>query len=495
MAGQSKFQISGMPKTSVRQSEHRVRVAIDSGKFKFPFGRITINLSPADIPKDGGRFDLAIAMGILVSTGQVSGARLRDYEFYAELGLNGELRSIAGIIPSAMACFERGRTMILSTLDAPAAAQVGGLNILAASSLPELTAHLIGATKIAPYQPEPTPPADPEQTAAEESNLGDVLGQDCAKRALVVAAAGAHHMLMVGPPGAGKTMIAKCMPAILPPLTEREALEITAIYSISRESHIETHTSARAPRIVRSRPFRAPHHTISASALIGGGTTPVPGEISLAHHGVLFLDELTEFNRHVLDCMRQSLESGSVVISRVQGRALFPSRFQLLAAMNPCQCGYLGDPKRECGVCDRAQIVRYQSRISGPILDRLDLQVEVRKDSFLIPPTPMKWGADTAEVRRHVLLCRQRQYDRQGCPNSRLNTAAAKVHCCLKPALDKYFLLTCEHLGFSRRSHHRVLLVARTIADLYESLDIEEEHLKEAMTYRRIDRFRQLARS
>ena len=489
MPGQSKFYISGMPKASVRQSEHRVRVAIDSSRFKFPYGRVTINLSPADTPKEGGRFDLAIAVGILVSSHQLKLNDLSAFEFYAELGLNGQLRSTGGIIPSAIACAEQKRIMIISNEDACAASLVGQLKIIASDCLIELIDRLCGNSPIHFYQRTISLPDSRKKQ--NQVDLQEVQGQERAKRALVIAAAGGHHLLMVGPPGVGKTMIARCMPDILPPISEEESLEVTSIYSVSKESHNLTGDNNHTPTIVYHRPFRAPHHTISAPALIGGGSIPAPGEISLAHRGVLFLDELTEFSRTILDCMRQSLESGWVQINRVQGQAVFPARFQLLAAMNPCPCGYLGDPVRECGVCTQAQIIRYQGRVSGPVLNRLDLQIEVQKESLVSTKPSAEWGMSSAEVCEHVSRCRQKQIDRQGVANAQLSVRQMKKFCLLSPKLDGYFQLTCEKLNFSRRSQHRTLVVARTIADLCHSEEIKQPHLIEALTYRYMDRVKQ----
>lgn len=470
------FSIVGLPEAAVRESKDRVRGALLNCHFEFPARRITVNLAPADLPKEGGRFDLAIALGILAASGQVSAATLKAYEFVGELALGGGLRPIRGILPVALQAAEVGRALIIAKENAPEAGLVSRIKILAASHLLEVCQHLCDEVPLTPFARNAT-----RTDLREELDIADVRGQHHAKRALEVSAAGTHNLLMVGSPGAGKTMLASRLPSLLPEMTEAEALESAAVQSISGLGFEFTQW--------RRRPFRAPHHTASAVALVGGGGQPRPGEISLAHQGVLFLDELPEFERRVLEVLREPLESGRIVISRAAQQAEFPACFQLVAAMNPCPCGYLGDPNGRCR-CTSEQVQRYRARISGPLLDRIDLQIEV-------PPVPRdqlrarpKGEVEASgHVRSRVEAARARQLARSRRPNSQLSSREVERLCRLSEPDGRLLDRALEQLGLSARAYHRILKVARTIADLEDSEAIGTSHLSEAIGYRRLERF------
>ncbi|PMR68047.1 YifB family Mg chelatase-like AAA ATPase [Halomonas heilongjiangensis] len=462
----------GLPEAAVKESRERVRSALVNAGFDFPnTRRITLNLAPADLPKEGGRFDLPIALGLLVASGQVPAEALEGIESAGELALDGRLRPVTGVLPLAMATRAVGRRLIVPRANADEAALAGDLEVLPADHLLEVVAHLLGQSPIARHRL-----ARPAAIAGPGADLIDVRGQHQARRALEVAAAGGHNLLFAGPPGTGKTMLASRLPGILPPLSEDEALEVAAIRSVSGLALREQWGQ---------RPFRAPHHTASAVALVGGGSKPRPGEISLAHHGVLFLDEFPEFSRHVLEVMREPMESGQIHIARASHERRYPARFQLVAAMNPCPCGHLGDPRNRCQ-CTAAQIQRYQARLSGPLLDRIDLQVEVPA----LPPeqlTSRAVGEPSAVVRERVMAARARQQAR-GALNAHLAGRELEAACGLEAADRAWLAGVLERLRLSARAYHRVLRVALTLADLAGAPRPERDQLIEAIGYRQLDR-------
>lgn len=458
----------GLPETAVKESKDRVRSAIQNAGFDFPPRRITLNLAPADLPKDGGRFDLAIALGVLAASEQVPAASLAELECLGELALSGELRPVQGVLPAALAARAAGRTLVVPRANAEEASLASGLKVLAVDHLLQIAAHLNGHTPLSPYQANGL-----LRQEAAYPDLADVQGQLAAKRALLIAASGGHNLLLSGPPGTGKTLLASRLPGLLPPLSEEEALEVAAIHSVASHAPLTAW-----PR----RPFRQPHHSASGPALVGGGSRPQPGEISLAHHGILFLDELPEFDRKVLEVLREPLESGHIVIARARDKVRFPARFQLVAAMNPCPCGYLGDPGGRCR-CTPEQIQRYRAKLSGPLLDRIDLHLTVARESTSLLPSSQA-GESSAQVATRVSQARQRQLARQGCANAFLDLPGLQQHCRL-PETDRLWLeQACERLNLSLRAAHRLLKVARTLADLEGASEIGRAHLAEALQYR-----------
>ena len=470
--GLPRMSIVGLPEAAVREAKDRVRAAIQCAQFEFPARVITVNLAPADLPKDGGRFDLAIALGILAASGQIPLDALQDYEFLGELGLTGELRAVDGVLPAALAAAQAGRKLIVPAGNGAEAALARDVEATTARTLLEVCGALTGRKQLPPaVAPPPRRECGPD--------LCDVRGQVHARRALEIAAAGNHHLLLVGPPGCGKTLLASRLPGLLPEASEAEALEAAAIASVSGRG--------LDPARWRERPYRSPHHTASAVALVGGGAEPRPGEISLAHNGVLFLDELPEWSRHALEVLREPLESGVVTISRAARQSEFPARFQLVAAMNPCPCGWAGDASGRCR-CSADGIQRYRARISGPLLDRIDLHVDVPR----LPPSALRadaaQGEDSATIRARVEAARTRQQQRAGKPNAQLSQGETLAACRLAAQDEQLLERAIEHLQLSARSLHRIQRVARTIADLADCAQITTAHLTEAIGYRRLDR-------
>lgn len=469
--------IVGLPETAVKESKDRVRSAIINNQFEFPLRRITINLAPADLPKEGGRFDLAIALGILAASNQIPADSLAEHEFIGELALTGELRPVRGILPVATASRKAGHSLILPRDNASEAGLVNNCRIFPAGHLMEVCGHLCKRQNLSAWNSRSRPGIN-----GQELDLSDIYAQQHAKRALQVAAAGGHNLIMIGPPGTGKTMLAERLPGVLPPMTDDEALETAAIASIS--------SSGFSVENWKKRPFRSPHHTASGVALVGGGSQPRPGEISLAHNGILFLDELPEFDRKVLEVLREPLESGRIVISRAAQQAEFPARFQLIAAMNPCPCGYLGDRSGRCH-CTEDQVRRYRQRISGPLLDRIDLHIEVPniQADFLRQNVEQR-GETSATVQSRVFETLNRQLQRSGKANRYLTNREVEKYCRLDTTGTGLLEKSVTQLGLSARAIHRILKVARTIADLEGSDGIDKRHLAEAISYRRLDRKR-----
>ncbi|MCW8887899.1 MAG: YifB family Mg chelatase-like AAA ATPase [Gammaproteobacteria bacterium] len=475
--GLPQLSIVGLPEAAVKESKDRVRAAILNSEFEFPARRITVNLAPADLPKEGGRFDLPIALGILAASGQIPLERLDRYEFAGELALSGELRPIPGVLPLSIQAHKMGRNIVVPKQSAKEAALVQAATILPAAHLLEVCAHLHGHNRIESIscvQKEFSDSAD-----QLELDMADVYGQHQARRALELAAAGGHNLLLYGPPGTGKTMLASRLASILPRMSEQESTETAAVYSISNRGFSVENWG--------KRPFRAPHHSASSVALVGGGNPPKPGEVSLAHNGVLFLDELPEFDRKVLEVLREPLEAGQITIARAAFQADFPARFQLIAAMNPCPCGYLGHPNGKCR-CTSEQIGRYRSRISGPLLDRIDMQVEV-------PPLPQhelqkknREMESSQTIHQRVVQSREKQLSRQALPNAQLSSREIEKYCGLDDSCQQLITRASNQLGLSARAHHRIRRVARTIADLAQSDEITPEHLAEAIGYRQLDR-------
>lgn len=465
------FNIVGLPETSVREAKDRVRSAILNCGYEFPAKRITVNLAPADLPKEGGRFDLPIALGILAASEQLPNVNFAQYEFSGELALSGELRAIVGEIPMAIACQLSGRVLVLPQQNATQASWVENTKIIALSHLKQLYPHFLKQQEI-PFTPTTI---IEDQAYVTDNDVADVVGQPLAKRALEIAASGRHNLLFIGPPGTGKTMLATRLPGILPPLTKKEALTSAAIESIT--------TKQLDPQKWLLRPFRAPHHTASAAALVGGGSNPQPGEVSLAHNGVLFLDELPEFERKVLDVLREPMESGEVTISRALSKQTFPASFQLIAAMNPSPTGFYNDKRST-----PEQVLRYLNRLSGPFLDRIDIQIEVARLPRGIWANESVQPESSVQIQQRVCLCHDRQLKRQGKANAHLSSSELRKFCPLSPEDNEFLELAIEKLNLSTRAHHKILKIARTLADMESLPNIEHKHLIEALSYRAMDR-------
>ncbi len=473
------FEIVGLPDPTVRESRERVRAAIRNSGYDFPLARIVVNLAPADIRKVGVGLDLPIAVSILAASGQVPICNMERVTFMGELALDGMLRPVRGILPGCVAARSSGSAcVVVPKSNTSEATCVAGLNVLALDTLHEVAGYLSlgSAPRAAESRRQGRRP--PAPTTAYD--FGQVMGQDAAIRAIQVAVAGGHNLIMLGPPGGGKTLLASCVPSILPAMDEQEALEVTCIQSV---------TGTVSPEgLARDRPFRRPHHSVSLAGMLGGGNPPVPGEVTLAHRGVLYLDEFCEYPQHVIESLRGPMEDGFVVVSRSQGTATFPSRFMLIASANPCPCGYLGDPERPC-VCQGAPLMRYRRRLAGPIADRIDIQIEVPRvrRADLERPVAALTSATVREEVEHARLRQAQRVGQEGFTNSAMGPGEIESVACLTSTARELLLCAVDHLALSARAYHRLIKVSRTIADLDGSESVRDEHVLEALQYRVLD--------